>query len=238
MKRKKGDFSMQKSISLPVLFCLLFVIIISIILIGTVSVAAAEKAEINGSFEKGDKVFTDPAEEVEEEFVDFFNYDRLWLRYKKTFANNDYFWLKGTYYNRVYDVREIYDSLALSLDGNYTFNSSERWRNRVKFHLKDKDYAISPQKSYHVYRIAYQLDFARDDLNDYTFYLQRQWNNYQNSPDKDYYANRISLNWSRDLTEKLSIEAKIQYDEQIHTLNSASTDKFGKKFAINFKYRL
>ncbi len=194
--------------------------------------------EITGSFESGDKIYTDPGDFAEEEIVDYYRYDKEWLKYKQKLDVGEYYYLKFQRQERIYDHSETYDNLSLETEGNYTFYLREDLRNRFKFMFRDKDYLSAAYKSYQVQRIQYTLQYEYSDFHDYELSLQKQWTDYEQSPEKDYTSDRISINWGWQVNEDLSLDTKFQIERQINDLQSESTDKYGRKIALKFKYDL
>ena len=71
-----------------------------VILVLLISPAAAQaksyQPEISGSFESGDKLFTEPGLLVEnkDETVDYYHYNKQWLRYRQKLDIGEYYYLK------------------------------------------------------------------------------------------------------------------------------------------------
>ncbi len=200
----------------------------------------AYQPEISGSFESGDKLYTDPGiiEEDEDDTVDYYQYDKQWLRYRQQLAVGEYYYFKVQRQQRIYEHSQTYDNLNLEAEGNYTFYLSENLRNRFKILLRDKDYLESETKDYQLARLQYTLQYDLNPKHDYELIFQRQWTEYQLNPENDYRLNRISLKWGWDLSQKLDLDTKIQFDQQLNEQNSGRTDKSGRKISLNFKYKL
>jgi len=223
---------------------LIFLILISTLFIAVFSFNSLKaqakdyQPELTGSFESGDKIYTDPGEFAEEEIIDYYRYDKEWLKYKQQLDVGEYYYLKFQRQERIYEKSETYDNLSLETEGNYTFYLREDLRNRFKILFRDKDYLSAAYKSYQVRRVQYTLQYEYSDFHDYELSLQKQWTDYKESPDKDYTSDRISLNWGWQVSDDLSLDTKFQVERQINDFHSESTDKYGRKIAFKFKYDL
>lgn len=202
--------------------------------------AKAYRPEISGSFESGDRLYTDPGELEEDEPIDYYRYDKQWLKYKQKLAVGEYYYLKFLRQEKVYDQSENYNSLNLESEANYTFYLSEKIRNRFKLLVRDKDYTLKKYdyKDYQLARLQYTLQYEHSKIHDYELILQRQWTEYRLSSDDDYQRDRIALKWGWKLTENLDLNTKIQYDWQRNEKESGRSDKDGRKISLNFKYKL
>lgn len=227
-----------------ILFSFIFIIsaatFLALILFSPVSVLAADyQPEISGSFESGDKLYTDPGSlEAEEDTVDYYRYDKQWLRYRQQLAPGEYYYLKTTRQQRIYEHSQTYDNLNLDLEGNLTLYLTEKLRNRFKLLLRDKDYLESETKDYQLARLQYTLQYDLNEKHDYEILMQKQWTEYKYSPEDDYRLNRISFKWGWKFSEKLDLDTKLQFDQQLNDQNSGRTDKSGRKLSLKFKYKL
>ena len=224
-------------------FSYLFLTVLLFIILLSPQISAKNyQPEISGSFESGDKLFTDPGllDEKEDETVDYYRYNKQWLRYRQKLDVGEYYYLKLQRKHRVYDHSQAYDNLNLETEGNYTFYLTEKLRNRFKLLLRDKDYLISEYqyKDYQLARLQYTLQYDLNENHDYQLILQKQWTEYDISPEKDYRLNRISLKWGWDVSDSLDLDTKLQYDQQLNDSSSGSTNKSGRKISLNFKYKL
>jgi len=232
-----------KKNTITIFALLLNLILIFSIFCGLFTVPAAARnyqPEISGSFESGDKLYTDPGilEEDEEDTVDYYQYDKQWLRYKQQLAPGEYYYLKGQRQQRIYEHSQTYDNLNLELEGNYTFYLTERLRNRFKLLLRDKDYLESETKDYQLARLQYTLQFDFSEKHDYEILVQKQWTEYERSPEDDYRLNRLSLKWGWNFNENLDLDTRLQFDQQLNNQKSGRTDKSGRKLSLHFKYKL
>lgn len=217
-----------------------FIFLILISLFSAQIVAKKYQPEISGSFESGDKLYTDPGilDEDEDNTVDYYQYDKQWLRYRQKLAVGEYYYFKIQRQQRIYEHSQTYDNLNLETEGNYTFYLSDNLRNRFKLLLRDKDYLNGKSKDYQLARVQYTLQYDLNEKHDYELILQRQWTEYKITPEDDYQRNRISLKWGWDFSEKLDLDTKLQFDQQLNNQNSGKTDKRGRKISLNFKYKL
>lgn len=217
---------------------LIFLIILS--LFSTQTAAKSYQPEISGSFESGDKLYTDPGilEDDEDEIVDYYRYDKQWLRYRQQLAVGEYYYFKVQRQQRIYEHSQTYDNLNLETEANYTFYLTENLRNRFKLLLRDKDYLEAAAKDYQLARLQYTLQYDLNEKHDYELILQRQWTEYDISAGDDYNLNRISLKWGWAVNERLALDTKIQFDQQLNDQNSGRTDKNGRKISLKFKYKL
>lgn len=226
------------------IFFLVFLILIILILILFSNIVSAKnyRPEISGSFENGDKLYTDPSNldaEIEE-VVDYYSYYKQWLKYRQKIAVGEYYYLKVQRQKKEYENSDNYDHLNLEGQFNYTFYLTEKLRNRFKLLLRDKDYLAVDyrEKDYQLARLQYTLQYELNPRHDCEVILQRQWTKYDLEPAKDYDLNRLALKWSWELSENLDLDSKIQFDKQINDPNSKSTDKSARKISLKFKYKL
>ncbi|MFW5972203.1 MAG: hypothetical protein ACOCRL_01825 [Bacillota bacterium] len=216
--------------------CYIILLIFAGITVGMNVYTQAYSPEISGDLEAGDRLYFDT--DTEEELLDKYYYQKLWLRYKQQLAVDEYYYLKGQVYLKEYDIKTTYNNKTLDLWGNYTKRLTDRIRNRWKINLKDKGYYLSEVKSYKSYRLNYQLDFDYDKNQRYSFYIQRQWNDYIKDDNKDYIRDRLSLNWRYKVNDSLQLNSSGQLEKQTFKKTAESSNKQGKKLSIGFKYKL
>lgn len=202
--------------------------------------AKSYQPEISGSIENGDRIYTDPGSWENDEPLDYYRYDKQWLKYKQKLAVGEYYYLKIKRQEKIYEQSQSYNSLNLETEGNYTFYLNEKVRNRFKVLLRDKDYLERDYdyKDYQLARLQYTLQYKRNDTHNYELILQKQWTEYELSPDSDYQRERIALKWGWQLSQNLKLDSKIQYDWQRNDNDSNRSDKDGRKISLNFKYKL
>ncbi|TDO95120.1 hypothetical protein DFR79_101119 [Halanaerobium saccharolyticum] len=236
--KKSTSFILTVSINLTLIYLIILLIIFS--LFSTPAAAKNYQPEISGSFESGDKLYTDPGilEGDEDQVVDYYRYDKQWLRYRQQLAVGEYYYLKVQRQQRIYEQSETYDNLNLETEANYTFYLNDKLRSRFKLLLRDKDYLEAESKDYQLARLQYTLQYELNEKHDYELILQRQWTEYEITPEDDYRLNRISLKWGWDLSERLDLDTKIQFDQQLNDQNSGRTDKSGRKISFKFRYKL
>ncbi len=224
-------------LSITVFFVLVFIVIL---LSAPVVLAKDYQPEITGSFESGDRLYTDPGSWENDDPLDYYRYDKQWLKYKQQLAVGEYYYLKLQRQERIYDQSQSYNSLNLETEGNYTFYLTEKLRNRFKLLLRDKDYLERgyDYKDYQLARIQYTLQYGYNDFHDYELILQKQWTEYELSPGSDYQRDRIALKWGWKLSSNLEVDTKIQYDWQRNDQDSSRSDKAGRKISFKFKYKL
>lgn len=198
------------------------------------------KPEITGSIESGDRLYTDPGELEEDEPLDYYRYDKQWLKYRQKINVGEYYYLKIQRQEKIYDQSQSYNSLNLETEGNYTFYLKENLRNRFKLLLRDKDYKESgyDYKDYQLARLQYTLQYEHSDFHDYELILQRQWTEYLISSENNYKRDRIAVKWGWKITDDFEIDTKLQYDWQRNDKNSNRSDKDGRKLALKFKYKM
>ena len=228
-------WSKRKEEKMRRLYMFLLLLLIMVFAVNTL-VFGAYSPEVSGDLEIGDRLYTDPS--PEEERLDMYFYKKFWLKYKKKLSTSEYYYIKGQYYKKEYDSKIIYNNKALDLWGNYTTQLTEKLRRRWKFNIKDKDYYTSPIKSYYSLRVKYQLDYEYNEKSDYNVYIQRQWNNYVNKDSRDSTRDRLALDWQYDLSEDLEITTSYQFENQIYKYPSESSNKYGRKLSVGFKYEL
>lgn len=212
--------------------------------------------EISGNFERGERSYIDIylleeeldgevddtdeliEEELQEELIDKYYYDRIWLRYKQQLNRSDYYYIKAQYYNKEYQERLSYNNITWDLWTNYTFRLSEQLRNKIMLDLKKKDYYDNEKNTYNQIRLKYQLDLEIDERNDCSLFMQRQWKDYPHNEAKDNLYDRVSISWKCDITDNFKLNTGIQYDKNFFKPISESSDKESRKFNIGFEWKL
>lgn len=216
-------------------FSLIFLLILSLS-----SFAKAYQPEISGSMESGDRLYTEPGNWEDDDPLDYYRYDKLWLKYKQKLAVGEYYYFKVQRQEKIYDQSQSYNSLNFETEANYTFYLTEKLRNRFKVLWRDKDYleAEYAKKDYELTRLQYTLQYKLNPIHSYQLILQKQWTNYELDSDSDYQRDRVALKWGWKVNPDLKLDTKIQYDWQRNDNNSGRSDKDGRKIAVKFKYKL
>jgi len=232
-------FVKKNTIKLGMSFLLVLAILILSISTST-AVAKKYQPEISGSIEKGDRLYSDPGNWENDDPLDYYRYDKQWLKYRQKLAVGEYYYLKVQRQEKIYEQSQSYNSLNLETEANYTFYLNDKLRNRFKVLVRDKDYLEEKYdyKDYQLARLQYTLQYKRNKIHDYELILQKQWTQYQLSPDSDYQRERIALKWGWKLSQNLELNSKIQYDWQRNDNDSSRSNKDGRKISMNFKYKL
>jgi hypothetical protein len=232
-------FVKNNTLILGLTFSLLF-IFLTLLFFTPPVLAKKYQPEISGSIESGDRLYTDPGNWENDDPLDYYRYDKQWLKYKQQLAVGEYYYLKVQRQEKIYEQSESYNSLNLESEGNYTFYLTEKLRNRFKVLIRDKDYLEDKydDKDYQLARLQYTLQYKRNKTHDYELILQKQWTEYELSPDSDYQRERIALKWGWKLSPNLTLDSKIQYDWQRNDNDSSRSNKDGRKISLNFKYKL
>lgn len=217
------------------IFCLAFLVIMTCI-----SFARDYQPEISGSLESGDRLYTNPGDWENDEPLDYYRYDKQWLKYKQKLAVGEYYYFKVQRQEKIYDQSQSYNSLNFETEGNYTFYLTEKLRNRFKVLWRDKDYLETAyqDKDYQLTRLQYTLQYKLNEIHNYELSLQKQWTDYDLNSDSDYQRDRIALKWGWQINPDLKVNTKIQYDWQRNDNNSKRSDKDGRKVSLKFKYKL
>lgn len=229
----------KNTIDLNLTFFFISVLLILSILTSSV-LAKSYQPEISGSIENGDRLYTDPGDWENDDPLDYYRYDKQWLKYRQQLAVGEYYYFKVQRQEKIYEQSQSYNSLNLETEANYTFYLNEKFRNRFKVLVRDKDYLEEnyDYKDYQLARLQYTLQYKRNKIHDYELILQKQWTKYELSPDSDYQRERIALKWGWKLSQDLELNSKIQYDWQRNDNDSSRSDKDGRKISLNFKYKL
>ncbi len=228
----------------------LFLFLIILVNLQTATISLADyRPELSGDLEIGDKYYSEilldefPLEEEEdyissEDFIDYYYYQKLWLRYKQQLTKDNYYYIKGQYYEKEYENQLTYNNYSIDFWGNYTYRLTEKTRNRWEINLRNKEYYKSLTNSYNLLRIRYQVDFKYNELQNYTIYYQRQWEDYITNPSKNNINDKISLSLDYKLTDSCNLNSTIQLDRELFGEDAASSNKYGKRFNIGFKVKL
>lgn len=221
----------------------IILIIFLIIIISISGIAIGYSPEITGRLEIGDRLDTEFEQDYyegdwEEEYFDYHDYLRFWLRYRQQLAVGEYYFIRAQYYKRDNRERDYYSNITLDLWSNYTFYLTDELRNRINFDIKEKRYYKSLEKSYMTFNLKYQLDYQYSSIHKYSFYIQRRWNRYRYDSTRDNNTDVISIDWDYIIRPNLDISSNLRLDRQIQQLGSSSTNKYGRRIAINFRYRL
>jgi len=219
---------------------LLVLAILTLSISTSTAVAKKYQPEISGSIEKGDRLYSDPGNWENDDPLDYYRYDKQWLKNRQKLAVGEYYYLKVQRQEKIYEQSQSYNSLNLETEANYTFYLNDKLRNRFKVLVRDKDYLEEKYdyKDYQLARLQYTLQYKRNKIHDYELILQKQWTQYQLSPDSDYQRERIALKWGWKLSQNLELNSKIQYDWQRNDNDSSRSNKDGRKISMNFKYKL
>lgn len=216
------------------------------------------RPEISGNYERGERSYIDIflveegeeadeeldglediiEEELGEELIDKYYYDRLWLRYRQQLNRTDYYYIKIQYYKKEYQENLNYNNLTWDLWTNYTFRLTDQLRNKIMVDFRQKDYYDNEKNTYNQIRLKYQLDFAIDERNDCSFFLQRQWKDYPNNEAKDNLYDRFSISWNYKVSPKLKVSTGLVFDRNSFKPISESSNKESRKFSIGFNWKL
>ncbi len=231
---------MKRRVSINIILIILIFFIITI-----QSFAGDYKPEISGNYEVGERVYIDifdveylNEDEVEEDIVDTYRYNKLWLRFKQKLNKSDYYYIKVQYNNKDYQEKINYNNLSLDLWTNYKFKINKQLNNKVMLDYRDKNYENEENNTYNQLRLKYQVDYSINEVNDLTLYLQRQWKEYPNNKAKDNIYDKVSLSWDWDISDKLTINSGLKFDWTTFNPISGSTNKDNKKFNVGFKWDL
>ncbi|MEJ6950145.1 hypothetical protein [Natronospora cellulosivora (SeqCode)] len=202
--------------------------------------------EISGNFERGERTDFDVEEIIDdydnyteiEELSDYFYYNRLWLRLRQQLSRSDYYFIRVQYNAREYQEKTNFDNITYDLWSNYTFRLNDSLRNRFNLDLRYKDYYNNYDNTYYQYRLVYQLDYKYNEFHDYTLYLQRRWKEFTERSDKNSVYDRVSLSWRWRATDSLTITSRINLDREEFEAESTSTNKYGRRFNLGFRWRL
>ena len=193
--------------------------------------------EITGRIETENKIYTDYIPDRGEETVDVFEKRMIWLRYRQQLAPGEYYFIRGQYAHSDYRERTYNSSKTFDLWSNYTFYVREDLRNRCRIDIRDKRYYRAEERSYYRLNLTYQLQYDHDDWQRYTLELQRRWNWHKNDNTRDNIRDVVSADWDYDINENLEITTGLRLVREIHDDYSASTNKYERRFSLNFKYR-
>ncbi len=193
---------------------------------------------ISGDFSSGKKLYTDLLEGNEEEIIDHYYYQKSWLKYKKKLSVSEYYYLKYQFYSKEYEVKDKYNNICHNIWGNYTYQLSEKLRNRVNLSYKDKDYYDNNTKSYNSLCLKYTLDYDPDCRNDYQVYIQRQWNNYLIEDVNDNTRDKLSIEWEHEIKDNLEINTRFQIEKQQYSHYSQRSNKYNQNISVGFNYEL
>lgn len=217
---------MQKSTILLIIFLLLL------------SYPVSADFELTGKVEQGNSTYISNEEDLDDEILDYYNYDNVWFKLKKKLDYPNYYYLKTKHYQKYYDEKIGYNNETIDLIGNYTKNFNEIFRNKFKVSLRDKEYLNNPNNSYTSYTLSYQFRHQLNDLNRYTLDFQTKEYMYKNDRMKDYYINTYEINWEKEVNDKLEIEFGFQIKDEKHKFESGGSNKVREKYSIDFKYDL
>jgi len=194
--------------------------------------------ELSGKIERGNNTYISNQDLAEDNIVDFYNYDNVWLKLKNKLDYPNYYYIKVKYYQKFYEDESSYDNRTLDLIGNYTQEFNEVFRNKFKLSLKDKKYINNKDSSYSSYSLSYQFRHQVNDKNQYTFDLKRKEYSYMNNKSKDYQINTYQIEWQRDVNDKFELEFGYQLTNKEHYYRTEASDKVAHKYSIDFNYDL
>ena len=214
-----------------------FIIIISLLFIIYSQQIAGYSPEISGRLETGDRYDTEYAEEAEEVYADYYDFVRIWLRYRQQLAPGEYYFIRGQYFKRDNRERTYYSNITWDLWTNFTFYLTDEIRNRINFDIKDKDYYQSPDRYYRNYNLKYQLEYDYSNRHQYSFYIQRRWQNHHFDSDSNNVRDVFSFDWDYEVTSNFDLKTNLRLDKVKFDPESESTNKYGRRISFNFRYR-
>lgn len=209
-----------------------------ILLLLFITIPASADFELSGKLERGNNTYLSNQDLSEDNVVDFYNYDNIWVKIKKKLDYPSYYYLKLKYYEKLYQDESSYDNRSFDLSGNYTKEFKEKFRNKFKVKLRDKQYINNKDNSYFSYSLAYQFRHTINDKNQYSVDLQTKEYTYSYDQLKDYQVNTYKVNWKRDISEKLELEFGYQLKNKRHHYSTDSNDRVGQRYSIDFSYDL
>lgn len=221
----------------------LLIVLFIICLITGVIAAKEYRPVLSGNFKMGDKrydevLLEEDDDDLIEEIVDRYNYEKFWLKYKQKLSTTDYYYFKGQYYKKGYDDRKNYNNTSFDLQGNYTYQLTDKLRNRWLLTLRDKEYQENDNSTYQMLRLNYQLDYKYNQKNKYSLLLQRQVEDYINDNSKDNIYDRVSVNWDYKIREDFTLNSRIQFNREVYKNLSECTNKYGREFGVGFSWEL
>ena len=201
------------------------------------SIQADYAPEITGRLETGDRFDEKITTEDDAVFYDSYDYVQYWLRYRQQLAPGEYYSIRGQFKLRENKERINLSNKTLELDGNYTFYLSKKIRNRLKLDLRNRNYFHNQDNSNYNIRFEYQLEYEYSEIHNYSLAIQRAWNKYHKAPFKDNLRDVLSLEWDFAATDNLDLSTNIRLDRQLYQPESESTNKYGRRVSLNFRYR-
>lgn len=198
--------------------------------------AYAYSPEISGRLEREQRVDTEYVNE-EKEVADVYEQIRFWLRYRQQLDVGEYYFVRGQYSHSDYRERIRYSNTTLDLWTNYTFYISDYLRNRIRVDIRDKDYYKAREKSYRRLNLSYQLEYEYSSTSDYSLQLQRRWDYHRYDPNRNNIRDVVTADWDYEVNPRLNVTTGVRLQREKHTTESQSTDKFGHRFSVNFRYR-
>lgn len=221
----------------------LLILLLNILLFTGIITAKEYGPVLSGNFNVGDKRYNEVLLEEDddiltEEIVDRYNYQKFWLKYKQKLSTTDYYYFKGQYYKKRYEERKNYNNISFDFQGNYTYQLTDKLRNRWLLNLRDKEYQKNNNSTYQMIRLNYQLDYKYNQKNKYSLVLQRQLEDYLNDSSKDNIYDKISVNWDYKLREGFTLNSKIQFNREAYKNLSERTNKYGREFGVGFSWEL
>jgi len=209
-----------------------------VLLLLFITIPAAADFELSGKLERGNNTYLSNQDLSEDNVVDFYNYDNIWVKLKKKLDYPNYYYFKLKYYEKLYQDESSYDNRSIDLSGNYTKEFKEKFRNKFKVKLRDKKYINNMDNSYFSYSLAYQFRHQVNSKNQYSVDFKTKEYTYNYDQLKDYQVNTYKVNWKRDISEKLEIELGYQLKNKRHYYNTDSNDRVGQRYSIDFSYEL
>jgi hypothetical protein len=220
---------------------LIFIVILIMILPFYSVYGKTYQPELSGNYDVGNRVYSEPSGEddlLEGEILDRYRYQRLWLKYKQSLSSTDYYYFKVQNYEKKYVNRTWLNNISFDLWGNYTYRLNDQLRNKWLINLRDNNYYLKTDNTYRQYRIKYQFDYKLNQDHDYTFSIQRQWQDYIYHQDKDNIYDRVSLGWNYRVNNNLQINTGLDLTREIFEGCSASSNKNGQSLDLGFKWKL
>lgn len=88
---------------------LLVLAILTLSISTSTAVAKKYQPEISGSIEKGDRLYSDPGNWENDDPLDYYRYDKQWLKYRQKLAVGEYYYLKVQRQEKIYEQSQSYN---------------------------------------------------------------------------------------------------------------------------------
>ena len=206
--------------------CLLFILVFA----GQI-VAKDYQPVISGNYKEGSRLYDS------DEGVGDYDFKDSWLKYKQKLTSKTYYYLKASYRENNFILKDNYDSQTIKLLGNFTYQINKPLRVKTELSIQDKKYPQVVEKSYLTYSGNMELQVKINNLDKLKCRISLKEASYLKN-NKDNILTGVSLRWEKDILDELEIHSEYKISYQDYYDPESLTDKSRYSVSIGFEYKI